>query len=68
MYYKFFLEQALPFRNLMVLEGIFFLMSLLALAQPEVLRRATDSIRRGDGEGLKRTLLFAAVTAAVDFR
>ena len=61
----FFREQSLPFRNLLILEGIFFLLSLLSLVQPEVLRQATDALSSGDGEKLKRTLILAVVMAVL---
>lgn len=49
----------------MILESLFILLSLLSLAQPEVLRRATAAIQDGNGEQLGKVLIFAAVTAVV---
>lgn len=62
---SFFRRQNFPFSKLIILVTMSFLLSLLALAQPEVLRRITHAISIKDGKVLQGILVSAIAIAVL---
>lgn len=59
MHFKFFRNSQISVKRLWGFVGIYFVITLLNLAQPEVLRRTTDAITNRSAGELKTTLFLA---------